>query len=230
MTFGTGPETMNDLLQATVFSGAQGWDGLIYLGPLTPKILRFEAVQDVRVRPLYLASVVSRDEKIAWQSFQDLLGHAVEMAQTGMAGLFGLEVLSVDIQNGIRHFHAGDLSRLLINHSRKQEGEFKTLVRYGQLFCLLHKRAPADWGKVELRTYVEIIDPGKTRLDLFVKKLLRESRNVADAIYWIHGLSAAPVWKGWKETSGAVPVPGAPEVRLFQASLKTTRCLDLGTC
>ena len=229
MTIETGPETTRGLLQARIFVGAPSWQSIRYQGAVQPKLLRFEVTCETEARPLYLAAVISRDEKMAWQSFQDLLGRAVELAQGGMTGIFGLEVLSVDIQSGVRHFNAPEFSQLLINHSKGHTAEFKILIRYGQLFCLLHKRVPADWGKVELKTHVEIVDPGKIRAELFVKKILRESGQEPGAIYWIHDLSANPLWDLSKEEAGLQNAEDSarkiPEVYYVHASLKAAQRL-----
>lgn len=227
MTIETDPETMQGFLQAGIFAGALLWQSIRYQGAAQPKLLRFEVTSEEEKRPLYLASIISRDEKMAWQSFQDLLGHAVDLAQSGMTGIFGVEVLSMDIQKGVRHFNAGDFSRLLINHSKGPDAEFKKLIRYGQIFCLLHKRAPADWGKIELKTHVEILDPVKARPGLFVKKILRESGQEPGAIYWVHDMSASPLWDLSKEAVGPQtaedPARGIPEIYFFHASLKAAQ-------
>ena len=227
MTIEADSETMKGFLQAGIFSGAAPWQAITYQGAPQPKLLRFEVTDETGTKPLYLAAIISRDEKMAWQSFQDLLGHAVDLAQSSMLGIFGLEVLSVDIQNGIRHFKAEDFSRLLINHSRAQGAAVKTLIRYGQLYGLLHKRVPADWGKIELKTHVEILDPAKTRSGLFAKKTLRESGQEPGAIYWIHDLSATPLWDLSKEASGPQDVGDSvrqtPEVFFYRSSLKAAQ-------
>ena len=155
---------MNRLLEASIFTGLPPWTSISYHGAVTPKLLRFEVSDGTALRPFYLASIVSSKEKLSWQSFQDLLAHAVSSAQAGMAGFYGLDVLSVDIRDGIRNFAVGDYARLLINHAKTlSPAEPSALIRYGQVFAILQKRAPADWGKVDLLTHIEIVNPEKTR-------------------------------------------------------------------
>ncbi len=220
---------MRSFLQAGIFSGSPSWRSITFQGAIRPKLLRFEVTEVAGTKPLYLAAVISRDEKMAWQSFQDLLGHAANLARGGMTGIFGLEILSADIQNGVRHFNAGDFSSLLINHSKGPDAAFKTLIRYGQLFCLLHKRAPADWGKIEVKTHVEILEPGKTRPELFIKKVVRESGQGTGAIYWIHDMSANPLWSLGEGAVGD-PENAAPEVYFFHHSFKAARRLFPAAC
>ncbi len=219
---------MNELLQAKIFSGFSSWKSLAFLGEVTPKILRFEVRELDEVRPLYLAAMISKDEKMAWQSFQDVLEHTVTLAQNNLRGFFGFDVLSVDLRTGIRNFDPKALSQLILNHSRVLGPDQKVLIRYGQLFALLHYRAPAEWGKVEVKTHVEffsqesksslssdvseasvraaLLGGGEKKksggqLDLFLKKLLSETRLPADrqgqepnAIYFAHDLSVQPLW------------------------------------
>lgn len=211
---------MNDLLQAQGFSGFSSWKSVAYRKELTPKILQFEVSEETGSRPLYLASVISKDEKMAWQSFQDVLEHTVGLAQNGLRGFYGFDVVSIDIQSGIRNFDPKALSQLIVNHARDLGPDQKVLIRYGQLFALLHYRAPAEWGKVEVKTHVEFFrqaaaspdvteasvraalmgsgaksknSPGD-QLDLLLKKLLKESGQESSAIYFLHDLSVHPVW------------------------------------
>ncbi|MFH1208238.1 MAG: hypothetical protein V1673_01600 [Candidatus Omnitrophota bacterium] len=147
---------MKDLLDANIFSGFPSWKSITFAGEVAAKILKFEVMAEGEdPRPLYLASIISKDEKMAWQSFQDVLEHMMTPAQNNMRGFFGFDVLSVDIQNGIRNFDPKALSRLITNHARDLGPDQKALIRYGQLFALLHYRAPADWGKIEVKTHVE---------------------------------------------------------------------------
>jgi len=240
---------MKDLLQAQIFSGFPSWKTLVYkkeLTPkspvtsmdgdldchdfrfskskkiMTPKILRFEVTETEKApRPLYLASIISKEEKLAWQSFQDVLEHTMGLAQNGLRGFFGLDVLCVDIQAGIQNFNPNDLSRLIINHARDLGPDQKTLVRYGQLFALLHYRAPAEWGKIEVKTHVEFFSretasslsnhvseasvraallgesvkkKSGDQLDLLLKRLLNESGKELNAIYLVSDLSVHSIW------------------------------------
>jgi hypothetical protein len=218
---------MKDLLQAVIFSGFSSWEAVSYQKEVAPKILRFEIRDAEEVRPLYLASIISRDEKMAWQSFQDVLEHTAGLAQAAMHGFFGFDVLSVDIQLGMRNFDSKALSQLIINHARDLGPDQKTLIRYGQLFALLHYRAPADWGKIEVKTHVEFFnrEPASSssnsfseesvraalagrgakkqswdEMDLFFKKIINKGGKEPNAIYIAHDLSVKPLWDPANET------------------------------
>jgi len=211
---------MTSLLEASLFSGFPAWKSVVYSKEMTPKILRFEVTEGDMSQPLYLAAIISKEEKMAWQSFQDVLEHTMGLAQNKMRGFFGFDVLSVDIQTGIRNFDPKALSQLIINHARDLGPGQKTLLRYGQVFALLHYRAPAEWGKIEVKTHVEFFSQTPAfaevttdsvraalrgagaknkkssgdQLDLLLKKLLRESGEEPNAIYFLQDLSHHPIW------------------------------------
>ena len=211
---------MNDLLQAQIFSGFSSWKALAYEKELTPKILRFVVTEDTGPRPFYLVSIISREEKMAWQSFQDVLEHTMKIAQNSLRGFFGFDVLWGDLREGMRNFDPKALSQLMVNHSRGLGPDQRSLIRYGQLFAILHYRAPAEWGKVEVKTHVEFFSQASASLevteasvrailmgggakqkkssgdqwDLFLKKFLKESAGEPQAIYLVRDLSVQPLW------------------------------------
>jgi len=196
---------VNSFLNARVFSAMPRFDTIAYQGAVVPKLLKFTVGREQSFRLLFLSSVVSAEEKVAWKSFQDLLGYSGTLAQSNLSGLFGLDVLCVNIREGIRHFRAQEYASLLVNHSRNLGSEHKALVRYGQIFAVLHKRAPADWGKIDIQTHVEIIHPDKTGQASHIRKIRRAAGNPSDAIYLIHDLSSAPLWKQEDPTAEVPP-------------------------
>jgi hypothetical protein len=216
---------MKDLLQAPIFSGFFSWKDIAYQKEITPKILRFEVQDQDQARPLYLTSIISKEEKMAWQSFQEFLEHATGFAQKGMRGFFGLDVLCADIQSGMQNFNPNDLVQLVLNHSKKLGPDQRALIRYGQFYALLHYRAPADWGKVEVRTHAEFVEEASAhadaesvdeasvrdallsgnpkkqqgRFDQFLKKFLKASGKEPHAVYLVQDLSVHSVWDPTQE-------------------------------
>lgn len=190
------PYEANGLWEATLFKGLNknSSQKIIYCGAKTSKLLHFQIIEGTTVQDLYLASVISRSEKAAWQSFQDLLAHAAGLAEAKVQCFLGLDLLIIDLQNGLHHFNASDFGCLLINHARTLESSTPVLIRYGQLFAVLRKRASADWGKIEVVTHVDIVDPEKTSQESFTKKMIRQAENKTDVFYGIYDISIKPLW------------------------------------
>lgn len=168
---------------------------ICFFGAVNPKLLHFQITDEQTAKDLYVATIISREEKMTWQSFQDLLAHAIRLAEAGLRGFFGLDILNLDIQSGLRHFNPQDFSCLLINHAKTLAPETpKALIRYGQLFAVFHQRAPGDWGKIDLATYVEILNSEKTSRESFFKKMLRQTAAQSEALCRIHDIGSQPVW------------------------------------
>ena len=161
-------------------------------------ILRFKAArvggEGESEVDFFLASVISRAEKETLQSFRDLLDFSAKTAAQSLRGIFGLGVLSADLGDGIRRFNPKDFAALLTNHARKLENGAKVLVRYGQVFSVLHRRAPADWGKIDVTDPVELLDPEAVRAVSFLKKMTRAAAPAGPAVFLLHDLGAKPVW------------------------------------
>ena len=119
-----------------------------------------------------------------------------------------MDLLIIDIQDGTRNFNLQNFSALLINHGRKLKPGEKKGIRYGQIFSILHKRAPADWGKLEVSYHVELIDPEKTKFESFLKKMMKAGGE--NAVYLIHDLGAKPVWNFAEENF-------PPSVHIYQS-------------
>ena len=129
-----------------------------------------------------------------WESFQDLLEQGAKLAAAGLQGIFGLDILSADIQDGTRNFRLENFSALLINHGRQLKCGEQKAVRYGQIFAMLQKRVSADWGKIDVTYHVEILERQKAPLDKFIKKMKRTGKGEENALYLIHDLGVHSVW------------------------------------
>lgn len=220
---------MNELLQANIFSAFPGQRDISFVKEVTPKLLRFEVTGAEQTKPLYLAAVISREEKMLWQSFQDVLDYAASLAQNDLRGFFGVNVLIVDLKEGIRHFDPTGLAKLFVNHGRELGPDRCAMIRYGQLYCLLQKRAPADWGKIELKTHVTIVDPEKNRMETFFKKMVRESGKETGAGYVLHDLSTSPVFDlsapFFRDSFGAER-DGLKDIYVYHSEAGLVRCLE----
>ncbi len=213
---------MQQFLEAKPFKSFPIWKTINYVKDAAPKILKFEVFDGEKSQNLYLSSIVSRDEKTAWQSFQDTIENLIKISSGSVRGFFGLQILCVDIYEGMRNFNPSDFSKLIINHSKTIPAGERTLVRYGQLYALLHYRAPAEWGKIELKTYVDFCDLPKSLGDAWneesvraallgkrapaskksdsegifpcVKNIIKEARGNAEDIAIICDMSKEPLW------------------------------------
>ena len=156
------------------------FESVIYKGEIKPKIQRFEATREGQIFQLITTTVIRKEEGLVWKSCQDLLEYTLKTAQTGMQGIFGFDLLSIDFGQGIDHFNWNELAQLMINRSRKLAVGEECLIQYGSLFGMLKKRVKEDWGKIDLHTAVEVFGKDPEQFDLLVKKLINDSAHLTD--------------------------------------------------
>jgi len=144
---------------------------------------------------LAVKTVIRKEEDFLWLSFKELLGRIVQEAARKLQGIFEFNLLAFEIERGTDHFYAGNFTELLSNHARKLAVGQEAFVKYGCVFGILKKRVKENWGMMDLVTAVETYTKDKTRLDLFIGKILRDCRDMADlGTVVIQDLSHDPVF------------------------------------
>ena len=133
---------------------------------LGSKLLAFQADEET----FFVSRIISVEESEAWKACEEMLSHSVKMAASMVKGFYGLELISLKLRQGIQGFEASAFTQLLLKHAGKLEPGDKEVFQYGSFLFRLSKRIPNDWGKIEFKTYVDIIRKPRGELDLFVKK------------------------------------------------------------
>ena len=172
------------------------FESVIYRGEIKPKVQRFETTREGETFNLVTTTLIRKEESLVWKSCLDMLEFSMKTAASGMQGLFGFDLLSIDFGKGIDHFNWTDLSALIVNRSRKLAVGEETLIQYGSLFGMLKKRVNESWGKIDFHTAVEVFTKDPAQFDLTVKKLINDSSELSDSrIIGILDLSRDPIFK-----------------------------------
>jgi len=182
--------------KSVIFSKLPRFESVVYKGELKPKIQHFEVLREGETIHLIVEVLIRKEEGFVWKSFFDLMSHALKIAEAGMQGFFGFDLISLDFSQGINHFHPNELAQLIVNHSRKLALGDEVLIQYGSIFGLLKKRIQEQWGKIDFHSPVEICTRGPEQFDLEVKRLIRESEGLSGSrIIIIQDLSTDPIFK-----------------------------------
>ncbi|MDP3920732.1 MAG: hypothetical protein Q8R76_08010 [Candidatus Omnitrophota bacterium] len=184
-----------EFAQAGFLGGLPPFRRIVLEGAVPPKILKFTVTSEGNEAALYFSSVIGRDESLTWKSYSEILQQGIKLAAASLRGLFGFEMLSTDLNEGVRSFKPAEFSQLLVNHGRKLEAGEKALVRYGQMFAVFHKRVDEDWAKIDFRHHVEVFLKETGRFDLHVKSLLRHMPAEGENIAVIHDLGKKPIFQ-----------------------------------
>jgi hypothetical protein len=178
-------------LSLPFFSKLPPFQSAVYEGEAIPKVLRFQCLQEDREVPVYLASVMTREEGPVWKCCREMIEHALKLAAQQMKGFYGYELIAARLSAGLEHFNPQDFSKLLANHGAKMSPGQKRLIQYGSVWGLLTQRIPEDWGKIEFKTFVETAAQLPERPQAYVRSLLKKLRPAPEALVVIHTLGEA---------------------------------------
>lgn len=180
---------------SNVFLHMPLFDEIYYEGFLEGKVRKYKAVrEDVACRVLVL-NVIRKDEDIIWDALEDLLKRSVAQAALSVHGVYTFDLLTMDIHKEVNNYNHQELSATIINHARKLKPGETRLVKYSSVYGLLQKMVHEEWGKMILKTSVEVFKDKPQYLDLLVKQLIKNFEFSHDpGILLLNDLSQSPLF------------------------------------
>src|SRR3989338_8325287 len=180
---------------SNLFAHLPIFDAIYYEGHPEGKIQKYKAVREDQECLLLALSIIRQEEDVIWQSAEDFLKASIIEAASRMHGVYTFDLLTFDIQKEVKTFNYNELILLLINHSRKLPPGEQKLIKYSSAYGILQKLVVEDWGKVTLKTSVDVFKQKPQHLDAVVRQLFRlgEFSN-KQLIVVIHDLSSQPIY------------------------------------
>ena len=141
-------------------------------------------------------NVIRKDEDIIWDALEDLFKRCVIDAAARVRGVYTFDLLTVDIHKEVKTFSPAELSQTIIKHAQTLTPGALRLVKYSSVYGLLQKLSPQDWGKMTLKTSVEVFKDKPCFLDLLVKQLIKNFEFARDpGILLLNDLSQNPLFE-----------------------------------
>lgn len=171
------------------------FDEICYEGYLEGKVRKYKAIREEQPCRILVLNVIRKDEDVIWNALQDLVNRGVAQAAVSVRGAYVFDLLTIDIHSEVKTFNINELSTTIVNHSRKLTPGATRLVKYSSVYGLLQKFNQEDWGKITLKTSVEIFADKPYFLDLLVKQLLKNFEFSNDpAMLLLNDLSQKPLF------------------------------------
>ena len=148
------------------------FDEIYYEGYLEGKVRKFKALREEQSCRMLFLNIIRKDEDVIWDALEDMMKRSVMDAAARVRGVYTFDLLTVDIHKEVKTFNLQELSTVIANHALKLEPGQMRLVRYSTAYGLLQKMVHEDWGKIVLKTSVEIFKDKPSFLDLLVKQLI----------------------------------------------------------
>lgn len=171
------------------------FDQITYEGYLEGMVRKYKAVRENQACQILSLNVIRKDEEIIWDALEDMIKRAIVQAAPSTHGVFVFDLLTVDIHNEVKTFKVGDLATTIINHAAKLNDGQKRLVKYSSVFGLLQKLVTENWGKITLKSSVEVFADKPVFLDLLIKELLKNFAFAhGPSILFLNDLSQKPLF------------------------------------
>ena len=171
------------------------FDAIYYQGHPESKIQRYQAVREDRECTLLVITIIRKEEDFLWASAEDFLQRSVIEAAARVHGVYTFDLLTFDIHKEVKTFNYNELQYLIINHSRKLAAGQERLIKYSSAYGILQKLVEEHWGKITLKTSVEVFKQKPTHLDTVVRQLFRLNQMpYGPIILLINDLSSQPLY------------------------------------
>ncbi len=171
------------------------FDEIFYEGYLEGAVRKYKAIREDQSCKILGLNVIRKDEDIIWDALEDLIKRSVAQASQGVHGIYVFDLLTVDIHNEVKTFNLNELSTVIANHAAKLKPGETRLVQYSTVFGFLQKLVAEDWGKITLKTSVEVFADKPAFLDLLIKQLIKNFEFAHDpGILILNDLSQNPLF------------------------------------
>ncbi len=158
---------------SNLFAHLPIFDEIYYEGHPQGNIQKYKAIREDQECLLLALTIIRREEAILWESAEDLLTRSIMGAAFKVHGIYTFDLLTFDIHKEVKTFNYNELIDLIINHSRKLPPGEQRLIKYSSAYGILQKMVVEDWGKITLKTSVEVFKQKATHLDIVIRQVFR---------------------------------------------------------
>jgi len=181
---------------SNVFRHMPLFDEIYYEGLLDGKVRRYRATREGQPCRILALNVIRKDEQILWDALEDLIKRCTQTSAQGVRGVYSFDFLTMDIHKEIKTFKPNELAETIINHTRVLTPGGTRLVRYSTCFGLLQKLGIESWGKIAVKTAVEVFKDKPVFLDILIKQLIKNFDFSNDpGILLLNDLSQNPLFE-----------------------------------
>ncbi len=159
---------------SNLFAHMPLFDEIFYKGNRDGKVRLYNATREGLTCQILSLNIIRADEKFFWEAVEDFIARATAQSASGAHGVYSFDLLTIDIHKEIKTFNHQELSALILNVTRKIRPGEQRLLKYSSTYGLLQKIVHEDWGKVVLKTSVEVFKDKPEYLDLLIKALLKD--------------------------------------------------------
>lgn len=177
------------------------FDEINYLGLPEAKVRKYRAEREDLPCTMLALNIIRKEEDFLWEAVADFVKHSVTTAALSVRGVYVFDLLTIDIHKEIQNFNQNEFSAVILNTARKLNPGQMRLVKYSSAYGILQKLVHEDWGKITLKTAVDVFKDKPQFLDLLVKRLIKNFEFAHDpGILLLNDLSKEPLFDAQDQT------------------------------
>lgn len=171
------------------------FDNIYFMGLNDKKVRQYKAIREDQECLVLALSIIRKDEDFFWKAVSDLVKRSVADAATTSHGVYLFDLLTIDIHKEASNFNPAEFSTLILNTTRRLSPGQQRLIKYSSAYAIIQKIIHEDWGKMSMKTSVEVFKDQPEFLDLLVKRILKGFQFPYEpVILLIHDLSNEPIY------------------------------------
>ena len=179
---------------SNLFSHLPRFDEIHYQGHPADRVQLFRAVREGQECKLLSVTIIRKDEDFLWASTRDLLDRSVKDAAAMVRGVHTFDLLTFDVHKETETFNPRELTQVLVNSSLRLKAGEQMLIKYSSVYGMLQKLVDEPWGKIALKTAVELFNDKPNFLFALVSRILKTVEFAHDPVMvLINDLSTFPL-------------------------------------
>ncbi|MBF0569425.1 MAG: hypothetical protein HQL18_01450 [Candidatus Omnitrophica bacterium] len=183
-----------ELPTSNLFHHLPRFEEIYYQGHPIDRVQLFRAVREGTECKLLAVTVIRKDEDFLWDSTKDLVARSVRDAASLVRGIYAFDLLTFDVHSAIESFNCRELTQVLVNSSLRLKPGEQMLIKYSSVYGILQKMVDESWGKIVLKTAVELFNDKPNFLFALVSKILKTVEFAhAPVMVLINDLSTYPL-------------------------------------
>ena len=171
------------------------FDEIYYLGPGDGKVRKYKAIREGQECIILTLNTIRHDEKELWKAVEDFIKRSVADAVPSVQGIYTFDLLTIDIHKEINSFNHLELTKLIMNTTRRLKPGEARLIKYSSVYGIVQKMGQAHWGKIVFKTSSDVFKDKPEYFDLLIKQLLKGFQFSNDpVILLINDTSVNPIF------------------------------------
>ncbi len=189
-----------ELQHSNLFNYLPKFDEIFYSGQPLEHVLKFNVSREGQGCTLLAVHIIRRDEDFLWGSVKDLVDRAVKQAASMALGVYTFDLLTFDFHKENASFTHHEFAQVLANAAFRLKPGEQALIKYSSAYGLLQKISEAHWGKMILKTSVEVFGDKPNFMFTLAGRILKTVECSHDPVMvLINDLSTYPLYDGGNE-------------------------------